>query len=151
MSLQSQRVTPLSAFDNVRTARVISYVIDLAVVFLIQIVGFVAVTILVIPTLGLATFLYGPVFITPLIAMLYAGFTIGGPRQATYGQRIMGLVVVHRDGGAVDFLYAASHALLFYLSVAFLTPLVLAVSLFDREKRLLHDIVLGLSVRRARI
>ncbi len=151
MSLPSRRLAQLSAFDNVRTARVLSYLIDLAVVFLIQFVGFIAVTILVIPTLGLAMFLYGPLLVTPLIAMFYAGFTVGGPRQATYGQRVMGLVVAHRDGHAVDFIYAASHALLFYLSVVFLTPLVLAVSLFDREKRLLHDMVLGLCVRRATI
>jgi uncharacterized RDD family membrane protein YckC len=35
------------------------------------------------------------------------------------------------------------HAVLFWLSVSFLTPLVLLIGLFNGRRRLLHDIILG--------
>ena len=35
------------------------------------------------------------------------------------------------------------HAVLFWISVSVLTPLVLLVGLFNGRRRLLHDIVLG--------
>ena len=35
------------------------------------------------------------------------------------------------------------HAVLFWVSISFLTPLVLLVGLFNGRRRLLHDIVLG--------
>ena len=41
------------------------------------------------------------------------------------------------------FLLGAVHAIAFWVSVSFLTPLVLLVALFNDRKRLLHDIVLG--------
>jgi len=37
----------------------------------------------------------------------------------------------------------AMHAVLFWLSVSFLTPLVLLIGLFNGRRRLLHDIILG--------
>jgi len=37
----------------------------------------------------------------------------------------------------------ATHAVLFWVSISFLTPLVLLVGLFNGRRRLLHDIVLG--------
>jgi uncharacterized RDD family membrane protein YckC len=37
----------------------------------------------------------------------------------------------------------ATHAVLFWVSISFLTPLVLLVGLFNGRRRLLHDIILG--------
>ena len=37
----------------------------------------------------------------------------------------------------------ATHAVLFWVSVSFLSPLVLLVGLFNGRRRLLHDVVLG--------
>jgi uncharacterized RDD family membrane protein YckC len=37
----------------------------------------------------------------------------------------------------------AAHAVLFWVSVSVLSPLVLLVGLFNGRRRLLHDIVLG--------
>ena len=37
----------------------------------------------------------------------------------------------------------AAHALLFWVSVSFFTPLVLLVGLFNGRRRLLHDMILG--------
>ena len=41
------------------------------------------------------------------------------------------------------FLLGAMHAVLFWISVSVLSPLVLLVGLFNGRRRLLHDIVLG--------
>ncbi|OIQ74327.1 hypothetical protein GALL_440200 [mine drainage metagenome] len=35
------------------------------------------------------------------------------------------------------------HAVLFWISISFLSPLVLLVGLFNSRRRLLHDFVLG--------
>jgi uncharacterized RDD family membrane protein YckC len=37
----------------------------------------------------------------------------------------------------------AAHAVLFWVSVSVLSPLVLLVGLFNGRRRLLHDVVLG--------
>jgi uncharacterized RDD family membrane protein YckC len=41
------------------------------------------------------------------------------------------------------FVLGAMHAVLFWVSISFLTPLVVLVGLFNGRRRLLHDIVLG--------
>jgi uncharacterized RDD family membrane protein YckC len=95
-------------------------------------------------TFGLAWMLYG--WVGLIVAILYSGLTIGGRRQATIGMAAMGLVF-RLDGGApASFLYGAVHVTLFYLSISFLTPLILLVSLFSPRKRLLHDMVLGVVI-----
>ncbi len=134
--------------SSVRTRRIFAYLIDIVVIFLIQALGFVVATLLAIPTLGLTTLAFGPLAATPLIGVLYSGLTVGGARQSTLGQRAMGLVMARQDGTPIDFLFGACHALFFYVSIVFLTPLVLIVSLFDSQKRLLHDLVLGVVLRR---
>jgi uncharacterized RDD family membrane protein YckC len=61
----------------------------------------------------------------------------------------MGLVFRIDHGVPANFVYGAAHVILFYLSVSFLTPLILLVSLFSPRKRLLHDIVLGVVIENA--
>jgi len=134
--------------DGVRSRRAFAYLFDIVIILLIQLVGFLVALLLAIPTFGLTTLAFGPLAATPLIGILYSGLTVGGARQATLGQRAMDLQMVRNDGQPIDFLYGASHGLLFYLSMVFLTPVVLIVCLFDSRKRLLHDIVLGMVVRR---
>ncbi len=99
--------------------------------------------------LGLFTFGLGwllfPV-LGPGVALAYVGFTLGGPHSATPGMRTMGLTMRMLNGRRPDILIAAIHALLFWFSVSLLTPLILLVSFFNAEKRLLHDIVLGVAV-----
>ena len=46
-------------------------------------------------------------------------------------------------GAPSYFLLGAMHAVVFWISVSVLTPLVLLVGLFNSRKRLLHDILLG--------
>ena len=41
------------------------------------------------------------------------------------------------------FVLGAMHAVLFWVSISFLSPLVLLVGLFNGRRRLLHDVILG--------
>ena len=57
--------------------------------------------------------------------------------------RVMDLELRTWYGAPGYFVLGATHAVLFWVSISFLTPLVLLVGLFNGRRRLLHDIVLG--------
>lgn len=134
----------LARFDGVRRRRIFAYIIDVVIVAVLTLIAAVVVGILGLFTFGLAWMLYG--WVGLIVAVLYAGITIGGRRQATVGMASMGLVFRIDGGGPATFLYGASHSILFYLSISFLTPFILLVSLFSPRKRLLHDMVLGVVI-----
>ena len=86
----------------------------------------------------------------PLVPILYNTLTLGGPNSATPGMRVMGVEMHSFDGGRMYPLLALLHGVLFWLSVTFLTPVVIVVTLFTPRKQLLHDLLLGTFVIRAR-
>jgi uncharacterized RDD family membrane protein YckC len=57
--------------------------------------------------------------------------------------RVMDLEMRTWYGAPAYFVLGAAHALLFWVSVSFLTPFVLLIGLFNSRSRLLHDIILG--------
>ena len=123
------------SFDGVRTRRMIAICFDLV---LVSIVAFVIWSGLLILTFGLSLVLLPPIF--PLVAFFYNGLTVSGWRMGTPGMRAMDLEMrLHDSGGRVPFINAAAQALFFYVS--WLVPFVFLVSLVDREKRFLHDIL----------
>ncbi len=128
-------------FSGVRTSRIFAFLIDLIAMTILTFVGYIVVAILGIFTLGLGFLLFA--IIWPGVALLYVAFTLGGPYSATPGMRAMGLEMRMWHGERIYPLLAAMHAILFWVSVSFLTPFILLVSLFSNRKRLLHDIVLG--------
>ena len=76
-------------------------------------------------------------------AIVYYGASLGGPHSATMGMRVMDLELRTWYGAPGYFVLGATHAVLFWVSISFLTPLVLLVGLFNGRRRLLHDIILG--------
>ena len=154
MSIPSQAPThnvplgelPARALEGVRTRRIMAIGFDLILISIIVAIAFLFLSVLGVLTFGLA-WLAIP-FLYPVVALFYNGMTISGPERATPGMRMMDLEMRLTDGYAVPFLYAAVHAVLFYLSWTMLTPLVLVVSLFARNKRCLHDILAGVVVTR---
>jgi uncharacterized RDD family membrane protein YckC len=46
-------------------------------------------------------------------------------------------------GAAAYFVLGAVHAVVYWLSISFLTPLILLVAFFNERKRLLHDMLVG--------
>ena len=69
--------------------------------------------------------------------------TLGGPRSATLGMRLMDLEMRTYYGAPAYFVLGAVHAVFFWLSVSALTPFILLVCFFNERRRLLHDILLG--------
>ncbi len=134
------------ALENVRTRRVLAFVVDYLIVLLLCLPAALIIFFLGIFTFGLAWALY---FVLPLAtAVCYLALTLGGSRQATVGMAMFS-IILKRDGGHfVGPGFAVLHGLLFWALHVTLTPLLLVVSLFAVNKRLLHDILLGATVVR---
>jgi uncharacterized RDD family membrane protein YckC len=145
-TIENQTAYPVARVDGVRRKRIWAFLIDFTIVTLLWILACVVVAILGVFTLGLAWLLYGAVW--PIVAVLYSGMSISS-RGATPGMRAMGLVFRMETGERPGFLQGAIHVILFYVSVTFLTPLILLVSLFNGRKRLLHDMLIGATVENA--
>jgi uncharacterized RDD family membrane protein YckC len=136
-------VTQPQLFDGVIRKRCVAFVIDAIIIAILWAIAVVAVTILGVLTLGLAWLLFGLIF--PAVGLGYNALTIGGPKAATVGQRMMGLTVPMWYGGKVTPLIAAFHALLFWFSLVIFFPILLW-AFFDQRKRCLHDILAGVLV-----
>src|SRR5207245_11176975 len=76
-------------------------------------------------------------------ALIYYGASLGGPHSATLGMRVMDLELRTWYGAPRYFVLGAMHAVLFWISVSVLSPLVLVVGLYNGRRRRLHDILLG--------
>ena len=69
-------------------------------------------------------------------AIVYYGMTLGGPRSATIGMRVMDIEMRTWYGAPAYFVLGAVHAVVFWITVSMLTPLVLLVCLFNERRRL---------------
>ena len=131
-------------FRGVLTRRVFAFLIDLVVLSVPVIVGYVFIAVFGLITLGLGWALFWLAWPASVIwAIVYYGASLGGPYSATLGMRVMDLELRTWYGAPGYFVLGAMQAVLFWISVSFLSPLVLLVGLFNGRRRLLHDIVLG--------
>ena len=129
-------------FEGVLSRRVIAFVIDLIVVAIP--VVFLAIFIFAfgVVTLGFGWLLFW--FLSPISviwAIVYFGMTLGGPRSATIGMRVMDIEMRTWYGAPTYFVLGAVHAIVFWLTMS--CPPLLLVCFFNHRRRLLHDIVLG--------
>ena len=131
-------------FEGVLARRLLAFLIDLiiigvpvlAVTFFIFLFGFV--------TLGLGWALFWLLYPgTILWALAYYGMSFGSPASATIGMRAMEIEMRTWYGAPAYFLLGAVHAIAYWITVSFLTPLILLVGLFNERHRLLHDILVG--------
>ena len=131
-------------FRGVLTRRVFAFLIDLVVLFVPVILAYIFIAVFGLITLGLGWLLFWLVWPATVVwALIYYGASLGGPHSATLGMRAMDLELRTWYGAPGYFVLGAMHAVLFWISVSFLTPLVLLIGLFNGRRRLLHDIVLG--------
>jgi uncharacterized RDD family membrane protein YckC len=131
-------------FRGVLTRRAIAFLIDLVVLSIPVILAVMFIAVFGLVTLGLGWALFWLVSPASVIwAVIYYGATLGGPHSATMGMRVMDLELRTWYGAPSYFVLGAMHAVLFWISVSFLSPLVLLVGLFNGRRRLLHDIILG--------
>jgi uncharacterized RDD family membrane protein YckC len=131
-------------FRGVLTRRAIAFVIDVFVISVPVALAVLFIAVFGLVTLGLGWALFWLVSPASIIwALVYYGATLGGPHSATIGMRVMDLEVRTWYGAPCYFLLGALHAVVFYISVSVLSPLVLLVGLFNARRRLLHDVLLG--------
>lgn len=131
-------------FRGVLTRRVIAFLIDLVILAIPLILAVIFIAVFGLVTFGLGWALFWLLSPASVIwALVYYGFTLGGPHSATIGMRTLGLQMRTWFGEPAYFLLGATHAVVFWVSVSVLTPLILLVGLFNGRRRLLHDFVLG--------
>lgn len=128
---------PMGALDGVRRRRLMAVLLDLVVVSILSVSLWLF---LLVVTFGLSLLILPPLF--PFVAFFYNGLSVSGRAMATPGMRLMGLQMrLDATGARVPFLYAAVHAVMFYVSWMF--PPVFLLSLVTEDKRCLHDIFSG--------
>jgi len=131
-------------FRGVLTRRVFAFLIDVVVISVPVILGYIFIAVFGLITLGLGWMLFWLAWPATIVwAIVYYGASIGGPHSATLGMRAMDLELRTFYGAPGYFVLGACHAVLYWVSMTFLTPAVLLVGLFNGRRRLLHDMVLG--------
>jgi len=131
-------------FEDVPARRVIAFLIDFFILAVPLFFLGIFIFVFGVFTLGLGFLLYGlmPIIAT-IWALAYYGLTLGGPRSATIGMRVMDIEMRTWYGAPAYFVLGAVHAIAFWISISVLTPLVLIVCFFNERRRLLHDMVVG--------
>jgi uncharacterized RDD family membrane protein YckC len=141
-------VTHPELFEGVLARRLIAFVIDLIILVIPVVLAGLFMAAATVATLGLALVFFAllsPLY-WPLIviwALCYYGYTFGSPASATIGMRVMDLEMRTWYGAPAYFVLGAVHAIAFWLTISFLTPLILLVGFFNDRKRLLHDMMVG--------
>jgi uncharacterized RDD family membrane protein YckC len=131
-------------FEGVLARRLVAFCIDVIIIAIPVIVAWFFILLFSVVTLGLGWALFGLLYPASVIwALAYYGLTMGSPASATLGMRAMDLEIRTWYGAPTYFLLGAVHAVVYWVSVSMLTPLVLLVGLFNGRRRLLHDMLVG--------
>jgi uncharacterized RDD family membrane protein YckC len=131
-------------FEGVLARRVVAFLIDFVVIAVPIVLAAMFIFAFGVVTLGLAWALYWLLPPASVVwAVVYFGVTLGGPRSASIGMRVMDIEMRTWYGTPAYFVLGAVHAIAFWFTVSFFTPFVLLVCFFNQRRRLLHDILLG--------
>ena len=131
-------------FEGVLARRCMAFLIDVTIIAIPVLFAAIFIFIFGLITLGLGWALYWLISPATVIwAIVYYGMTFGGPASATIGMRMMDIEMRTWYGAPAYFVLGAVHAIVYWITVSFLTPLVLVVALFNDRRRLLHDMLVG--------
>jgi len=131
-------------FEGVLARRVLAFFIDVILIAVPVVFAGLFIFVFGLVTFGLGWALYWLLSPAAVIwALVYYGTTLGSPASATIGMRVMDLEMRTWYGGPMYFLLGAVHAVVFWITVSALTPLILLVGLFNERRRLLHDMLVG--------
>jgi uncharacterized RDD family membrane protein YckC len=131
-------------FEGVLARRVVAFVIDVVIIAIPLIVGWMFIFVFGLVTFGLGWALFWLMSPGSVIwALVYYGATLGGPASATIGMRAMEIEMRTWYGAPAYFVLGAVHAVVFWISVSVLTPFILLVGFFNARRRLLHDMLVG--------
>ena len=131
-------------FEGVLARRCIAFLIDVTIITIPVIFAAIFILIIGLITLGLGWALFWLLSPGAVIwAIAYYGVTFGSAASATVGMRVMDIEMRTWYGAPCYFVLGAVHAVVYWITVSFLTPLVLLVPFFNHRRRLLHDILVG--------
>lgn len=136
------------SFSGIRAKRIFAYIVDVICISILAFAAGLVASLLGIITLGL---------LSPILALLlacvpiaYHTATIGGPWNATVGMRLFGIEVSLNDGRKPDYVTAFVHSALFYFTMALTSMLILLVSIFNPQGKLLHDYLTNSTVHNSK-
>ena len=131
-------------FEGVLARRVVAFVIDIIIIAIPLVAASVFIFVFGLVTFGLGWALFWLLSPASVIwALVYYGLTLGSPASATIGMRAMELQMRTWYGAPAYFVLGAVHAIVYWISVSVLTPLILLVGFFNARRRLLHDMLVG--------
>jgi uncharacterized RDD family membrane protein YckC len=131
-------------FEGVLARRVMAFVIDVIIIAVPLVFASICIFVFGLITLGLGWTLFWMLSPASVIwALFYYGLTLGSPASATMGMRAMEIEMRTWYGSQAYFVLGAVHAIVFWVTVSFLTPFILLVGLFNSRRRLLHDMLVG--------
>jgi uncharacterized RDD family membrane protein YckC len=131
-------------FEGVLARRCLAFLIDLVILTVPVLFAALFILIFGLVTLGLGWLLYGLLWPAAVIwAVVYYGMTLGSAASATIGMRVMEIEMRTWYGAPCYFVLGAVHAIVFWLTISFLTPLILLVAFFNERRRLLHCMLVG--------
>lgn len=137
-------LTQPELFEGVLARRVVAFFIDLVIIAMPLVAASIFIFVLGLVTFGLGWALFWLLSPASVIwALFYYGTTLGGTASATLGMRIMDIEMRTWYGAPAYFVLGAVHAIVYWISVSVLSPIILVVGFFNSRKRLLHDIVVG--------
>src|SRR6185503_5217074 len=118
-------------FEGMLTRRVVAFIIDVVIIAVPLLAASIFIFVLGLVTLGLGWALFWLLSPASVIwAVLYYGVTLSSPASATLGMRVMNVEMRTWYGAPAYFVLGAVHAIVFWVTVSMLTPLVLLVCLF---------------------
>jgi uncharacterized RDD family membrane protein YckC len=131
-------------FEGVLARRVVAFIIDFVIVAVPIFLAAICILLFGFLTLGLGWILFwllGPAAV--VWALLYYGLTFADPASATIGMRMVDIEMRTWYGAPAYALLGAVRAVVFWITVSALTPLILLVALVNPRQRALHDILVG--------
>ena len=131
-------------FEGVVARRVVAFLIDFLILSIPVVFVSMFIFVVGIVTFGLGFLFYSLLWPGMVIwAIVYYGMTLGGAASATVGMRIMDIEMRTWYGAPAYFVLGAVHAVVFWITVSAITPLILIVCLFNERRRCLHDFLVG--------
>ena len=131
-------------FEGVLARRCLAFVIDVIIIAIPVVFAALFIFIVGLVTLGLGWVLYWLLSPASVIwAICYYGLGFGSAASATIGMRVMDLEMRTWYGAPAYFVLGAVHAVVYWLTVSFLTPFILLVGFFNDRRRLVHDMLVG--------
>src|ERR671928_2009315 len=122
-------------FEGVLARRCIAFVIDVIIIAIPVLLAALFIVIFGVVTLGLGWLLFWLFWPATVIwAIVYYGLTFGSTASATIGMRVMDIEMRTWYGAPAYFVLGAVYAIVFWITVSVLSPLILVVGFFNPRK-----------------